>query len=375
MDFLDLAILGWGHAKNAVAEERYLRTGHDRTKPIAFYAMVNERCNIKCRYCDFWRLEHYVEEMTIEQWKQALLGIQSFVGPFSISFSGGEPLIKPGFLGLLAWCGEIGINAGVTTNGSTLNQRNVAALADARPFNVNISVDTPVAEVHDYLRGHRGSFERLSKGITLLLDERHRRQLSFPIVIKPTVNVKNFRHLPGLVDWAKQLGASVNFQPMSRWTQETYDELWITNEDQPELQAIVKKLIEMKRLGAPIINSELILSLLPAHFREEKAPRSVLPCRVGMRDFIIRADGAVQLCFHYPSVGNVKDQDAREIWYGEAAEELRRKTVACEQLCLLACLSQKSLADKVKMGLTLLRNKGGGRNNQAQHGNGENTAR
>jgi MoaA/NifB/PqqE/SkfB family radical SAM enzyme len=112
MTISKLAMLGVQHGRNAVAEEFYLKTGYDVTKPVAFYAIFNERCNIKCRYCEFWRKPHYVNEMSIEEWQHALLSIKEFVGTYSISFSGGEPFIKPGFIDLIAWCYRNGISAG-----------------------------------------------------------------------------------------------------------------------------------------------------------------------------------------------------------------------------------------------------------------------
>ena len=58
--------------------------------------------------------------------------------------------------------------------------------------------------------------------------ERDRQGKRFPINIKPTVNSKNFRLMPELVNWAMAKGVScVQLQPMDRWTPETYDELWI----------------------------------------------------------------------------------------------------------------------------------------------------
>src|SRR4029077_17509290 len=122
MTISKLAMLGVQHGRNAIAEEAYLKTGYDATKLVAFYALVNERCNVKCRYCEFWRKPHYVDEMSIEEWQRALQSIKDFVGTYSISFSGGEPFIKPGFIELIAWCYRNGISAGVTTNGSTLTK-------------------------------------------------------------------------------------------------------------------------------------------------------------------------------------------------------------------------------------------------------------
>jgi MoaA/NifB/PqqE/SkfB family radical SAM enzyme len=350
-----LARLAFKHTYNHFAEELYIHTGADITRPVTFYGLVNERCNVKCRYCEYWRLPKYKDEMTIEEWQKALLSIKDFVGKFSISFSGGEPFIKPGFLDLMMFCHQNGICAGVTTNGSALNQKNAARLVAANPWNLNVSVDAPSADLHDYLRGWPGLFQKLRDGIRYVCEERDRRGIDFPIIIKPTIGKKNFRYLPDMVTWVKEVGATaLNFQPMDRWTPETYDELWIEPDEHAELQQVVDRMLELKRQGEPIVNSELVISLLVRHFREESAPKEAMPCRVGMRDFFIRTNGDVEVCFYYPPIGNIKEQSARDIWYGKKAEEIRRQTVECDRLCLYTCLSQKTLTDKFKMGLTIL---------------------
>jgi len=197
----------------------------------------------------------------------------------------------------------------------------------------------------------------LSAGIRHLRDERQRQGVSFPITIKPTVNAHNFRHLPALVEWAQAIGAdAVSPQPMNRWTQETYDELWIEAAELPEFEAIVERLIAMKRAGAPLLTPPHVLALMPDHFREKQAPADVMPCRVGLRNYFIRTNGDVEVCgLGFPTIGNVKTQAARDIWYSEQARATRRDTVACEKLCLITCLSQKTLGYKVRMGVELLR--------------------
>jgi len=92
------------------------------------------------------------------------------------------------------------------------------------------------------------------------------------------------------------------------------------------------------------------------HFREEKAPDAVRPCRIGLRNYWIDTRGDVKLCDEYPVIGNVKEQTSREIWYGEKAQKIRRDTLDCGKLCLITCVSQKTIFDKVKMGMKLLHN-------------------
>jgi MoaA/NifB/PqqE/SkfB family radical SAM enzyme len=181
--------------------------------------------------------------------------------------------------------------------------------------------------------------------------------VEFPITVKPTVNSANFRHLPALVEWAAKMGdLCVSPQPMNRWTKETYDELWIEEKDLPEFEAVVERLIEMQKNGAPILTPESVLRLMPRHFRGEQAPRSAMPCRVGMRNFFIRTNGDIEVCvMGFPTIGNIKEKSAREIWYSAQARQVRHDTSTCEKLCLITCLSQKTLGNKVGMALTMLK--------------------
>ncbi len=356
MDIRKLPQLVAKHARGALVEQIYLRTGVDATRPTVVYGIVNERCNYRCRYCEYWRLKEYGDEMTVEQWTDALGSLQEFIGTYHVEFSGGEPFRKKGFLDIARFCHARGIRWGVTTNGSAFSDKIVRQTVAADPFNVNISIDGHRSEIHDYMRGVPGSLERIVRGIERLRQQRSEQGRDFPIIIKPTVHAKNFRELPALVRWAQNLGVTaVNFQPVDRWTQETYDELWIERDHHEDLEKVVAELIAMKRAGAPILNTELVMDLWTSHFREDKAPAEALPCRVGMRNYFIRPNGDVELCWFYPPIGNVKEQPARDIWRGQLARERRKETVECTRLCLFTCLSQKTLWDKAKMALTLLK--------------------
>ena len=165
MNSRELISLGFKHTLNAVAEEVYIKIGVDMTKPVAFYGLVNQRCNVKCRYCEYWRLPEYTEELSIAEWQAALLSVKEFVGNFSINFSGGEPFIKPGFLDLFAWCYPNGIRAGVTTNGSALTEANAAKVV----FRCVFEMEAPPPSAG---RSHR---------VPLLKDGRIPTSVDFPV--------------------------------------------------------------------------------------------------------------------------------------------------------------------------------------------------
>jgi DNA-binding CsgD family transcriptional regulator len=56
----------------------------------------------------------------------------------------------------------------------------------------------------------------------------------------------------------------------------------------------------------------------------------------------------------FPFIGNIKEHSAREIWHSAKAREVRKGTVTCKKLCLITCLSQKTVGNKVGMALKML---------------------
>ena len=251
MNVLELARLGAHHARNAVAEEIYLRTGRDVTVPVSIYGEVIERCNYKCRYCEYWRFAHYRDEMSIDEWKTALRDLKQFIGHYHIEFSGGEPYIKKGFLDLIEFCGEAGIKWGVTTNGGAFgNEKVVDRTVAAGPFNINISINSHDAKIHNYSRGIDDSLADIVAGIGNVIRARTRHGADFPIIVKPVVHRLNFRLLPEMIAWARDIGATaINFQPLEQHTAEAKDEFWIGPDELDDLIAVRDRLLAMKRAG------------------------------------------------------------------------------------------------------------------------------
>jgi MoaA/NifB/PqqE/SkfB family radical SAM enzyme len=360
MKLSTLAKAGIRHGTHALSEALYLKAGVDNTKPYAIQGLVNERCNYKCLYCDCWRKSDY-PEIGISEWRAALLSLKDFIGSYNIQFGGGEPFVKKGFVELLQFCREQRIDWGVITNGSGFSATVVKQVVESDPSNIDISVDSSRAAVHDAVRGTPGSLEKITDGIGRLVEESKARGRRFPIRIKPTVHLRNFRELPSLVEWTFAVGATtVDFGPVTPWTAEVESELWIS--DPADLQAlgeVVERLIAMKREGAPIETSEAKLRSFPDHFQRKPVSHGVSPCRVGLRDYHIRPNGDVSMCWFYPPIGNVKLNSARDIWYGAEATRLRAQMVACTKFksvgCANSCLNHRTFVQEVQRALLMLR--------------------
>jgi hypothetical protein len=54
-------------------------------------------------------------------------------------------------------------------------------------------------------------------GISRVREERDKRGLDFPIVIKTNIGKRNFRYLPDMVRWVEEIGGTaLNFQSVDR---------------------------------------------------------------------------------------------------------------------------------------------------------------
>ncbi|BAP55563.1 Fe-S oxidoreductase [Thioploca ingrica] len=362
MQLIKFIKLGRRHLTQRVTEELYLNWGYDTTKPLSIRGDVTNQCNYQCRYCNTWKNTKDSEEMSISQWQIALTSLKKWLGPYVIQFTGGgEPFTKKNLVDLLQFCHREGIQWGVCTNGSAFNFSNVETIVSAEPMNIDISVDSATAAIHDFVRGTPHSLDNITKGIKLLTAERDRRGLKFPIRIKPTVHSYNFRTLPELVDWATQVGATtIDFSPVRLAAQQQVkSELWIKPGELESLRQIVETLIRMKQEGAPIETSDDRLRSYPTHFLEQPINTGISPCRVGLRHYYIKSNGEVITCWFYPAIGNVKDQSAKSIWYSDKAKQIRAQTVKCTRFgsidCANSCLARRSFIQEIKRALLFLR--------------------
>ena len=359
---LETAIrLGKKVVRRSAAEALYLRSGINLTIPSDIRATLTERCNYRCGYCHHWRQDAYEDEMSLAEWKAALLSIKALTSRFAIQFLGGEPMIVPWFFDLAQFCADEGIDWGVITNGSSLSARRVADLVRARPLNIDISLDSRTAGIHDVVRGVAGSMDHVSAGINHLVEERRKSGRMFAIRIKPTLTRQSMASLPDLVRWAESMpSVLVDISPVRLWRAEEIAEFYPAGPDElAQLDAIIAHLIDRKQNhGAPIETTVAKLRAIPRHFAGEPNGHGVGQCRVGLRSIDIRPNGDVNHCWKFERIGNLRNASMAQIWQDEARRQTVTDTVSCDLFktkCSTSCLSHRALWQDVVRGVNLVR--------------------
>ncbi|SNS23210.1 Radical SAM superfamily enzyme, MoaA/NifB/PqqE/SkfB family [Sphingomonas laterariae] len=351
--------------RQGLAERLYVATRIDYTRPVSIRAFLTERCNYRCLYCDHWRQDHYASEMGLPQWTDVIAGLRAYLGRCTIQFIGGEPLIRRDLYPLFGLCREQGIDWGICSNGFAFRSSVAAMLLDAHPLNIDLSIDSADADVHDRLRGVPGSFGRLRAGLDHLIACRARAGARTLIRIKTTVSRDNFRDLPQLVDLCSGLaGVVVDFSPVRLWREHEIEALYVRRDDDlRDLDEVVEHLVDRKNGGAPIETSVEKLRAIGPHFRGERQFHGYAECRAGLRSLEIRPDGEVRHCWGMPAIGNIVGQSVKALWEGAQRADVLPRTLVCEHagtgLCATACTSHRTLPQEIRRGLTWLSSRRG----------------
>lgn len=129
------------------------------------YIRVNKNCNARCFMCDFWK--NAKKEITREQFEDILFQFKSVK---MVRFTGGEPLLCNDLPQYISKCHKLGIKTSVITNGLLLKDK-LKSLVESGLDQVIISIDGPVADIHNQIRGVNGIFEKIEEALITICNE------------------------------------------------------------------------------------------------------------------------------------------------------------------------------------------------------------
>jgi len=212
------------------AHRSYRRGDGWSAPPETVSLFLTFHCNLRCRMCGQWgpagAAKGYAPE-TLESRlaRDEIRRLLDDVGTFSpnITLFGGEPMLHPGFAGIVEDVKAAGLRCNVITN-ATLLERFAEALVDAGLDEIIFSLDGPRG-VHDEIRGVPGTFDKAMAGFEKLLAAKRRRRSKRPrINLTSVVFESGCGRLPELIPIAGRLGAdSLTVHHLIFCGRETYD--------------------------------------------------------------------------------------------------------------------------------------------------------
>jgi radical SAM protein with 4Fe4S-binding SPASM domain len=123
-------------------------------------------CNLKCTYCYSESGPTKKSALSLEQIVQVLTQARD-LGLIWIDFTGGEFFMYRHWHEALKIARALGLIVTLHTNGTTLNERNLAAVQEAGVRCLQVSLDSHIPEVHDRMRGVPGALEKTLNGVRM----------------------------------------------------------------------------------------------------------------------------------------------------------------------------------------------------------------
>jgi heme d1 biosynthesis radical SAM protein NirJ len=159
--------------------------------PVVIWNLIR-RCNLACKHCYATSADiDFPGELDTEEVLTVMRDLKSF-GVSVLILSGGEPLLRPDIFEISRHAKEMGFYVGLSTNGTLINEANIADINAIGYDYVGVSLDGMRA-THDMFRRKQGAFDESIKGIRLCHDA------GIKVGLRFTLTQDNAAELPDLL--------------------------------------------------------------------------------------------------------------------------------------------------------------------------------
>lgn len=303
-----------------------LKYDRQLSAPLFVIWEITGACNLRCKHCLSDSGKPLPNELNTQEAKK-LIDTLEMMKVFNISFSGGEPLIRPDIFELLEYASQKRIGIDLLTNGALITKEIIDCLENTNIFHLQVSIDG-IGKTHDDFRGIKGSYERAVNAIKLLRD------VNYGVAVSSAVTKQNIDEIPKIIDMAVDLGASsyktTFFMPTGRG-KGNVDDLIVTPK---HIEKFTFMMIEKKEeIGDKInISCEIDYPWLVKGTDTEifdslkTEDSSKIGCTAGNSSFYITPDGKITPCPFLRKfvAGDIRIKDVKEIWDNSPAFDIFR---------------------------------------------------
>ncbi|MGB8117067.1 MAG: radical SAM protein [Candidatus Sulfotelmatobacter sp.] len=264
--------------------------------PLSVHLDLTYRCNERCVHCYLDHDDH--GEMTTAEITDVLTQL-AHAGVFFLSLSGGEVLLRRDFFKIVEHARKLLFNVKIKTNATMIGEKEAARLRELGVEQIQISVYSHRAAVHDTITKLPGSLDRTIRAIRFLKSQ------GLKVSISNVLMAGNFADQQGVVGLAKELGVAYAVDPT------------ITPKMDGDTSILALR-IASSELKEIFQNPELV-----GNVEEFCAPppppgedvMNGFPCSAGHTACYISPYGDVFPCVQFPlPSGNVRRQKFLDIW-------------------------------------------------------------
>jgi MoaA/NifB/PqqE/SkfB family radical SAM enzyme len=287
-------------------------------RPFLLAHFITNRCPCKCPSC-LW-LHNDWEDLSLVELERFYLEARD-QGFIATALSGGEPFIRKDLGQIVRFIKEQADMPILLFNtGWYLKER----MHEVLPYidMMMVSLDSARPERHDEIRGLHGLFDRLIEAVDLAKT----RYPSVSYQFNCCVQKGTADEIDDLLALTEKMGLRISFDVITEYrhgeggTAFTRTDMGLPAD---ELQEVCAKLLERKRAGAPIVNSEL-------YFQYFADGRRGYRCHFPKLAMSIDGRGYVEDCLNLDRpITNIREMPLKEIMELRRFRQLRRDAEEC----------------------------------------------
>jgi radical SAM protein with 4Fe4S-binding SPASM domain len=320
--------------------------------------------------CGQWGKKGYLRKEKFSNLKK-IINFEKFkeiideIIPFApyIYIWGGEPFLHPEIIKIIEYLNSKKLSFAINTNGTYLNKYAEKLVNANYKYDLIVSVDGP-SDVHDKIRGVKGTFKRVSQGIKRIQKIKKLINITEPkIIINSVIGKNSYKTLIKMIKIAKDFNANeltislpwfISEEKGKKYSQimknnfncEAKSWRGFVNEyrdiNTEKLKKDIKLILQNKEIKA-YLNIPLKIGDLNQYFNNLEFCLNKNRCYAPWYGADIRPDGGVTFCSDYPDyiIGNIYKEPLLKIWNGKKAQKFRKylrknkKLPICNRCCRL----------------------------------------
>lgn len=277
----------------SVLSERVVERTMARAIPLSVHVDLTMRCNERCVHC-YRVIEDRAELTTAEV--TTLLADLARAGTLYLTFSGGEIFLRPDLFALIAEAKRLRFDLRLKSNALLITEERARRLRALGVRQVDVSIYSVDAAVHDAVTAIPGSLARSLAGIERLRAAGVGVKINCPLM---RATVGGYRDVRAL---AESLGVACGIDPM------------ITARNDGD-RSPVRLRIGRAALTEVLRDATLGAEPLPTEIPAVRPDLDEIACGAGHNACYVSAYGDVMPCVALPlACGNIRQRPFAEIW-------------------------------------------------------------
>ncbi|NOQ45477.1 MAG: radical SAM protein [Desulfobulbaceae bacterium] len=199
-------------------------------------------CNFHCSYCYVPAGSQLDNELTRTEIKDTILQAKE-MGAGKIIILGGEPSIYPHIEEMIRFLNQEGLEIEIFTNGSGIDRKLAAALAENR-VRVALKLNSRDTAIQDELAGKVGASSLIATALTNLKEAGYPSAELF-LAISTVICRQNIKELPGMWQWLRDENIEPYFEVITP-QENAADNRWL-NVDSMQLKELFTQLSAIDR--------------------------------------------------------------------------------------------------------------------------------